>query len=119
MPGNCRAPDFPVIAILKLRYSHGDVHRPYTFPFGRIGIWIGTVTVTFFVALGSWVAVFPDTIEKVVGVDYGSFKEAWGVSRLKFETYTLGTLGLIVLIAVLGYIAGAPTRRTTASAPID
>jgi hypothetical protein len=41
-------------AILKLRYSHGDVHRPYTFPFGQIGVWIGTVVVTLFVVLGSW-----------------------------------------------------------------
>ena len=28
--------------------------------------------------LGSWVAVFPDTLEKVFGVDYG-FKDTWGV----------------------------------------
>jgi glutamate:GABA antiporter len=64
------------------------------------------------------VAVFPDTIEKVIGVDYGSFKEAWGVSRLKFEAYTLGTLGVIVLVAVIGYVAGAPTRRKSAAVPI-
>jgi amino acid transporter len=105
-------------AILKLRYSHGDVPRPYTFPFGKLGVWVGTVVVTFFVLLGSWVAVFPDTIEKLIGVDYGSFKDAWGVSRLKFEAYTLGTLGVIVLIAVIGYIAGAPTRRASATVPI-
>jgi glutamate:GABA antiporter len=105
-------------AILKLRYSHGDVPRPYTFPFGKVGVWVGTVVVTFFVVLGSWVAVFPDTIEKLIGVDYGSFKDAWGVSRLKFEAYTLGTLGVIVLIAVIGYIAGAPTRRASTAVPI-
>ncbi len=105
-------------AILKLRYSHADVHRPYVFPFGKAGVWIGTTVVTFFVLLGSWVAVFPDTIEKVVGVDYGSFKDAWGVSRLKFEVYTLGTLGVIVLIGIAGYIGGAPTRRATAATPI-
>ncbi len=91
---------------------------PYTFPFGKLGVWVGTVVVTFFVLLGSWVAVFPDTIEKVIGVDYGSFKDAWGVSRLKFEAYTLGTLGVIVLIAVIGYIAGAPTRRASTTVPI-
>ena len=105
-------------AILKLRYSHGDVHRPYVFPFGKAGVWIGTIVVTFFVLLGSWVAVFPDTIEKVVGVDYGSFKDAWGVSRLKFEVYTLGTLAIIVLIGIAGYIGGASTRLATATTPI-
>ena len=105
-------------AILKLRYSHGDVHRPYRFPFGKVGIWIGTTVVTFFILLGSWVAVFPDTIEKVLGVPYGSFQETWGVSRLKFEAYALGTLGVIVLIAVFGYFAGAGTRRESVTTPI-
>ncbi|HWB21561.1 MAG TPA: APC family permease [Gaiellaceae bacterium] len=105
-------------AILKLRSSHPHVARPYVFPFGKAGVWIGTVVVTFFVLLGSWVAVFPDTIEKVTGVDYGSFKDAWGVSRLKFEAYTLGTLGIIVLIGILGYIGGASTRREAATTPI-
>ena len=60
----------------------------------------------------------PGHDEKLIGVDYGSFKDAWGVSRLKFEAYTLGTLGVIVLIAVVGYIAGAPTRRAWTTVPI-
>ena len=106
-------------AILKLRYSHGDVHRPYRFPFGTVGIWVGTTLVTFFILLGSWAAVFPGTLEPLIGVDYGSFTEEWGVSRLKFEAYALGTLGVIALVAVVGYIAGAPTRRAAATTPID
>ena len=88
------------------------------FPGGRAGVWIGTVLITFWVALGSWVSVFPGTIEKLVGVDYGSFEDAWGVSRLKFEVYTLGTLAVVVAIAVLGYFAGAPTRREEALVPV-
>ena len=106
-------------AILKLRYTHADVHRPYAFPFGAAGVWIGTIVVTFFVLIGSWVAVFPDTIEKVIGVDYGSFKAAWGVSRLKFEAYTLGTLAIIVLIGVAGYIGGTAVRRNSATTPVQ
>ena len=100
-------------AVLKLRYSHPDVPRPYVVPFGKAGIWAGTIIITGWIILGSWVAVFPGTIEKLIGVDYGSFKESWGVSRLKFEAYTLGTLGVIVLIGVIGYIAAASTRRET------
>ncbi len=106
-------------AILKLRYSHGDVPRPYRVPFGTVGIWIAVTVITFWAVLGSWVAVFPDTIEKAIGVDYGSFHDAWGVSRLKFEAYTLGSLGVILLIAVIGYIAGAPTRRRAATVPVS
>ena len=93
--------------------------RPYRVPFGTAGIWIAVTIITFWAVLGSWVAVFPDTIEKAIGVDYGSFHDAWGVSRLKFEVYTLGSLGVILLIAVIGYIAGAPTRRRAATVPVS
>jgi amino acid transporter len=105
-------------AVLKLRYNHGHVRRPYRFPFGIGGIWVGTVIVTFWVLLGSWVAIFPGTLEPLLGVDYGSFHDAWGVSRLKFEVYTLATLGVIVLIAAIGYALGAPTRRRGATVAI-
>jgi glutamate:GABA antiporter len=105
-------------AILKLRYTHAHVKRPYMFPYGTAGIWAGTVLVSFFILIGSWAAVFPGTLERLIGVDYGSFKDTWGVSQLKFEAYALGTLGVIVLIAVVGYVAGAPTRRRIATVPV-
>jgi amino acid transporter len=106
-------------AILKLRYAYPDVARPYRFPGGTLAAWVATSVITFWVALGSWVAIFPGTIEKAVGVDYGSFKDAWGVSRAKFEAYTLGTLAIVVAIALLGYVAGASTRRESATIAVD
>src|SRR3954468_19061644 len=108
---------FPTILVL--RYKYPQVQRPYVFPFGRAGLWVGTVVVMVWIALGAWVAVFPGTLEKVFGVDYGSFEEAWGVSRAKFEALTLGTLAVIVLVGIIGYIMGAPTRREIATVPVD
>ena len=107
-------------AILKLRYSHGHVYRPYRHPFGKAGIWASTVLVTFWIALGSWVAVFPDTLEKVFGVGYG-FKGSWGVSRGEFELLTLGTLAVIIVFALIGYWAGAGVRSEAATIelPVD
>jgi amino acid transporter len=105
-------------AVLKLRYAYPNVPRPYVYPFGKAGIWIGTALVTLWVLLGSWVAIFPGTLEPLVGVDYGSFHDAWGVSRAKFEALTLGTLGVILAIGVLGYVMGAPTRRQIAHVPL-
>jgi amino acid transporter len=104
-------------AVLKLRYSHGHVHRPYRHPWGMPGLWISTVLVTFWIALGSWVAVFPDTIEKVFGVGYG-FKDTWGVDRVTFEYLTLGTLLVIVAIGIIGYAAGSGVRRDVATAEL-
>ncbi|MDX6411358.1 MAG: glutamate:GABA antiporter [Gaiellaceae bacterium] len=106
-------------AVLQLRYKYPGVHRPYVVPFGQAGIWISTVLVTGFIVLGSWVAVFPGTIESVVGVDYGSFKDAWGVSRARFEVVTLVTLGVIIAIGIAGYVAGKGVREQVADAPLE
>jgi amino acid transporter len=101
-------------AVLKLRYSHGHVYRPYRHPWGRAGIWASTILVTFWILLGSWVAVFPDTLERVFGVGYG-FKGSWGVSQSEFELLTLGTLAVVVAFALIGYWAGRDVRAQTAT----
>jgi len=101
-------------AALKLRYSHPGVRRPYVHPFGIAGIWISTILTTFWIALGSYEAVFPDTLERLFGVGYG-FKGSWGVGQGEFEALTLGTLAVIVALGVIGYVAGAGVRRDTAT----
>ena len=73
--------------------------------------------ITFWVVLGSWVAIFPDTLEKLFGVGYG-FKGTWGVSRTTFEVLTLGTLLVIFLVGVAGYAAAAKVRADTATVEI-
>jgi hypothetical protein len=69
------------------------------------------------VVLGSFVAVFPGVLEKIFGVPY-NFEDNWGVSRAKFEIYTLATLGIILAIALVGYLAGASVRREIVEAEI-
>ncbi|HLX31579.1 MAG TPA: APC family permease [Gaiellaceae bacterium] len=101
-------------AVLKLRYSHPGVHRPYVHPWGMRGLWISTILTTFWIALGSFEAVFPDVLEKVFGVGYG-FKGAWGVGRGEFELLTLGTLAVIVVLGLVGYWFGTGVRRQTAT----
>jgi amino acid transporter len=95
-------------AALKLRFTHPDVQRPYRVP-GKYGMWISALLITGWVTLGSFVAVFPDVLEKIFGVGY-DFKESWGVSRGRFELYTLVSLAIIVAVAIVGYYAGAGTR---------
>ena len=56
-------------------------------------------------------AVFPGTLEPLVGVSYGKFSDAWGVSRGRFEALTLGTLVVIVLVALLGYATCSRVRE--------
>jgi amino acid transporter len=105
-------------AALKLRFTHGHVYRPYRHPWGMAGIWISTILTTFWIALGSFEAVFPDVLEKVFGVGYG-FTATWGVSRGTFEALTLGTLGVITAFALVGYWFGREVRAETIEVPIE
>jgi amino acid transporter len=99
---------FPTV--IKLRYSHPDVPRPYRLPGGKPGVWIAGGICTAFIVLASFVAMFPDVIERAVGAGY-NFHKVWGVSRLRFETFTLGTLAVIILFAIVGYWLGRPVRE--------
>jgi glutamate:GABA antiporter len=108
---------FPAVA--KLRAAYGHVHRPYVVPWGRAGLWTSVALTTFWIALGSWEAVFPGSLEPIFGVDYGSFKAAWGVSRGKFEALTLGTLAVIIVLSLAGYWAAARVRRQEVEAPLE
>jgi amino acid transporter len=105
-------------AVLKLRYSHPHVTRPFVHPWGMAGLWVSTILTTGWILLGSWVAVFPDTLERVFNVGYG-FKDSWGVTQGEFEALTLGTLGVIVAIGVIGYWFGRDVRANEASVPIS
>jgi amino acid transporter len=104
-------------SVLKLRKSHPNVPRPYRHPWGMAGLWVSTVLTTFWIALGVFEAVFPDVLEKIFGVEYG-FKGSWGVPRSTFEALTLGTLGVIVVVGIAGYIAGKGVREEQADVEV-
>ena len=103
--------------MIKLRYAHPDVPRPYRIPCGNTGAWIVGLVTLGWIVLGSWIAVFPDTIENLVGAGY-NFHSYWGISRLRFEVFTLGTLAVIAVIGIVGYVLGAPTRAATVDLPL-
>jgi glutamate:GABA antiporter len=105
-------------AALKLRYSQPTVPRPFVHPWGMAGIWVSTILTTGWILLGSWVAVFPDTLERLFKVGY-PFKDSWGVTQGEFESLTLGTLAIIVAVGLIGYWAGRGVRAQGAVVPID
>ena len=57
-------------AALKLRYSHPNVERPYRVPGGMAGMWAMVSLITGWMVLGSWVAIFPGTLEELFGKSY-------------------------------------------------
>lgn len=88
-------------SVWRLRRTHPDVVRPFRIPGGQIGLYLSVGATFVWVLFGSWQAVFPGVLERWLGVDYDFSK--WGVSRLTFESFTIGTLGVVVAIAVIGY----------------
>ncbi|MDQ4214549.1 APC family permease [Microbacterium capsulatum] len=92
---------FPTVIALRRKYP--DVPRPFRIPGGTAGLWICTVVIYAWVVLGAWVAVFPGTLESLFGLPY-KFMDVWGVDRGTFETFTIGTLVVIGLLAIVGYL---------------
>ena len=105
-------------AAVKLRFSHPHVYRPYRVPGGNRGMWLVGILTTFWVALGSFVAVFPGVLENLFGLSY-DFKDEWGVSRGTYEALTLGTLAVVLVIALVGYALGRSVREQVAVVPLE
>jgi amino acid transporter len=106
-------------AAIKLRMSHSHVPRPYRL--GKSGdglMWVCTGLCTLWMLLGSWVALFPGTLESITGHSY-SVMDSYGVTRLRFEVFTLGTLVIILVIGVIGYVLAADVRAKAVQVPLD
>jgi amino acid transporter len=103
---------------IRLRRMYPNVARPFRVPVSD-AVWVALGVLCFaWVLLGSWVAVFPGTLEAVFGLDY-PFEDIWGVSQARFEVFTLGTLGVLLVLGVAGYVRGAPVRRHLGAVSLD
>jgi len=106
-------------AAIKLRKSYPHVPRPYRL--GKSGdglMWLCTVLCTGWMLLGSWVAIFPGTLERITGHSY-NIVDVYGVSRLRFEVFTLGTLAVILVFGLIGYALAADVRAKAVTIPLD
>ena len=104
-----------VPTLLGLRRRYPATSRPYRIPFGTVGSWVITGVVLFWVALGVVVAVAPGLLESLLGIEY-DFEATWGLDRLRVEAFTLGTLAVLVGIALVGYIVARGSRERIRSA---
>jgi amino acid transporter len=106
-------------AAIKLRLSHGHVARPYRLGSSGNGLmWLCTILCTGWMVLGSWVAIFPGTLERLTGHSY-SVMDSYGVTRVRFEVFTLGTLAVILVFGLIGYVLAADVRAKAVDIPLD
>ncbi len=93
-----------------LRRSYPNAPRPFRLGTRGDGPMIAcSALITFWVLLGSWTSVFPGTLNRLLGLDY-SFEDQWGVSGSTFTAFTLGTVAVIVVVSVIGYLQARVVR---------
>jgi amino acid transporter len=102
----------PALVLLLLRRP--DVIRPYRVPFGHRGFMTCAVLVYAWILVGSWCALFPGTLEALLGIEY-AFDDIWGVSRTAFEAFTLGTVAVLLMVGAVGLRNAR--RESAAAAP--
>ena len=97
---------FPTV--IKLRYTHPHVERPFKIPFGMAGVWFCGVICTMWAVFASIVGIFP-------GLGDGQFLNDdaladYDLSRAGYSSIAFGAIAVTFLVGVLFYWAGAKTR---------
>jgi amino acid transporter len=102
---------FIMASVLTLRKKYPDHPRPYRIPGGTLGVWLAVLAAEFVIVLTTISLVWPGLLDNLFGRSY-SIQDNWGTSRVFFESVTLGTLGVIVLMAVLFWLIGKHNLAT-------
>jgi amino acid transporter len=98
-------------ALIKLRYSHPDVHRPYRVPFGMAGAWTCVILTTFWSLLASVVGIFPGLGDGRLLNDKAL---PAGFTRGEFELVVFVPVVATLALGVLFYRLGRPIREELA-----
>ncbi len=106
-------------ALIKLRRSHPHVHRPYRVPGGMPMVWIAGGLCTFWAVLASIVLIYPGFGTNWFG-QHGNPDSSLpaGFTRWQFEMSQIIPLAILLVIGVVFYVAGAPTRRRVVTVSI-
>jgi amino acid transporter len=95
-------------SVIKLRFSHPHINRPYKIPGGMTGVWICGGLTTFWAAFASLVAIFPGLLD---GELLNDADLPDGISRAGYTTMTLGAIAVTLAVGALMYYLGTPTRQ--------
>ncbi len=95
-------------AVIKLRYSHGDVKRPYRIPGKTLGVWIAGGLATLWAVFACVMLVWPG-----LGTSNpdASLPTGFTGQRLQFELAQIIPLLVVLAIALIFYWLGRPTRQ--------
>lgn len=97
-------------SVMKLNRTRRDVERAYEVPGGVRGFQITGSILFIYICIGSIGVVFPGTLESVFGIEY-NFEDIWGMSRGNVQLFTAGTMAVVILVAIAGYVGGKKLRE--------
>jgi amino acid transporter len=97
-------------ALIALRRKYPDEPRPYRVPGGTAGAWIAAGISELFVVVTAVTLLWPGAINSWFGQPY-SIESSWGVSRVFFESVTLGAFAVMIAVGVVFWAVGALGRR--------
>ena len=103
-------------ALVKLRYSHAHVPRPFKVPGGMAMAWVVSILCTGWAVLATVVLLWPGlgTSNPNDALDGLGFSN----QRWQYEAAEFIPLAVILALGVIFYALGAPTRRSTATVPL-
>ena len=97
-------------AVIKLRYSHPDVPRPYRIPGGTVGLWAVGILTTAWAAFTTLAVLYPG-----IGTAHpdDSLPTGFTGQRGQYELSQLVPLGVMIVIGLIFYALGRRTRMQT------
>jgi len=105
-------------AVIKLRYSHPHVPRPFRVPGGTIGVWLVGGLTTFWAVFCSAVLIWPGLGANWFGhTGNPDDSLASGFTRAQFELTQLVPLGILLAIGVIFFVLGKKTREEAVDIP--
>jgi hypothetical protein len=81
-------------------------------------VWLAVLAAEFVIVLTTISLVWPGLLDNLLGRSY-SIQDNWGTSRVFFESVTLGTLGVIVLMSIVFWLIGKRNLATGVVADSD
>ena len=106
---------FMLPSVIPLRRKYPDRRRPFRVPGGTVGLWVCVILSEAIIVLTAITLLWPGLLDRALGMSY-DIETSWGVSRVFFETVTLGTLGFFFVTGAVFWLIG---RRNLASGAVS
>jgi amino acid transporter len=100
-------------SVIKLRYKYPDIPRPYLIPGGMVGLWVVGILTTAWALFTTIAIIYPG-----IGTAHpdDSLPSGFAGQRLEYTLSQVIPLVVMVLIGLLFYALGRPTRLQAAQA---